>query len=84
MKSWLQDNDILHSRYNEGKSVASERFIRTYIYDFNIKNAYINKLDHIVNEYNNTYHSPIKIKSGCILVYKIMNLRLLSCKNIKI
>ena len=27
------------------------------------KNVYIDKLDHIVNEYNNTYHRPIKIKS---------------------
>ena len=29
-KSWLQDNDIeMYSEYNEGKSVAVERFIRT-------------------------------------------------------
>ena len=27
------------------------------------KNVYINKLDDIVNEYNNTYHRPIKMKS---------------------
>ena len=27
------------------------------------KNVYIDKLDHIVNEYNNTYHRAIKIKS---------------------
>ena len=26
------------------------------------KNAYINKLDDIVNEYNNTYHRKIKTK----------------------
>ena len=26
------------------------------------KNAYIDKLDDIVNKYNNTYHSTIKIK----------------------
>ena len=26
------------------------------------KNVYINKLDDIVNEYNNTYHSTIKMK----------------------
>ena len=25
------------------------------------KNAYINKLDHIVNKYNNMYHSTIKM-----------------------
>ena len=27
------------------------------------KNTYINKLNDIVNEYNNTYHSTIRIKS---------------------
>ena len=26
------------------------------------KNVYINKLDHIVNKYNNTYQSTIKMK----------------------
>ena len=26
------------------------------------KNVYINKLDNIVNKYNNTYHSTIKTK----------------------
>ena len=26
------------------------------------KNVYINELDHIVNKYNNTYHSTIKMK----------------------
>ena len=26
------------------------------------KNLYIEKLDHIVNKYNNTYHSTIKMK----------------------
>ena len=26
------------------------------------KNVYIDKLDHIVNEYNNTYHRTIKMK----------------------
>ena len=30
MKSWLQDNDIeIYSSHNEGKSVVTERFIRT-------------------------------------------------------
>ena len=29
-KKWLQDNDIvMYSTYNEGKSVVAERFIRT-------------------------------------------------------
>ena len=52
----------------EGKSVAAERFIRTlktkiYKYMTSIsKNVYIDKLDDIVNEYNNTYHRTIKMK----------------------
>ena len=54
---------------NEGKSVASERFIRnlkTKIYKYMTsisKNVYIDKLDNIVNKYKNTYHSTIKKKS---------------------
>ena len=29
---------------------------------FNVKSVYIDKLDDIVNKYNNTYHRTIKIK----------------------
>ena len=68
-KKWLQDNEIvMYSTNNEGKSVVAERFIRTlknkiYKYMTSIsKNVYIDKLDDIVNEYNNTYHTTIKIK----------------------
>ena len=68
-KKWLQDNDIvMYSTNNEGKSVVAERFIRTlkskiYKYMTSIsKNVYINKLDDIVDEYNNTYHTTIKMK----------------------
>ena len=68
-KKWLKDNDIeMYSIHNEGKSVVAERFIRTlktkiYKYMTSIsKNVYINKLDDIVNEYNNTYHRRIKMK----------------------
>ena len=68
-KKWLRDNDIvMYSTHNEGKSVVSERFIRTlkskiYKYMTSIsKNVYINKLDDIVDEYNNTYHTKIKMK----------------------
>ena len=32
------------------------------MYDFNIKNVYINKLNDTVNKYKNTYHSKIKMK----------------------
>ena len=58
----------MYSIHNEGKSVVAERFIRTLktkIYKYmtsKSKNVYINKLDDIVNAYNNTYHRTIKIK----------------------
>ena len=58
----------MYSTHNEGKSVVAEIFIRIlknkiYKYLTSIsKNVYIDKLDDIVNEYNNTYHSTIKIK----------------------
>ena len=58
----------MYSTHNEGKSVVAERFIRTLknkIYKHMIavsKNMYIDKLDDIVNEYNNTYHRTIKMK----------------------
>ena len=59
----------MFSTHNERKSVVAERFIRTlkskiYKYMTSIsKNMYIDKLDDIVNEYNNTYHRKIKMKS---------------------
>ena len=58
----------MYSINNEGKSIIVERFIRTlktkiYIYMTSIsKNVYIDKLDDIVKEYNNTYHISIKMK----------------------
>ena len=68
-KKWLSDNDIImYSTYNEGKSVAAERFIRTlknklYKHMTGIgKNVYYDVLDDIVNEHNNTKHSTIKMK----------------------
>ena len=54
--------------HNEGKSAVAKRFIKTLknkIYKYMIlisKNVYIDKLDDIVNKYNNTYHSTIKMK----------------------
>ena len=68
-KKWLKDNDIeMYSINNEGKYVVAERFIRrlkTKIYKYMIlvsKNVYIDKLDDIVSEYNNTCHRTIKMK----------------------
>ena len=68
-KKWLQGNDIIiYSTHNEGKSVVAERFIRAlknkiYKYMTSIsKNVYIEKLNAIVNEYNDTYHTTNKMK----------------------
>ena len=58
----------MYSIRNDRKSVVAERFIRTLktnIYKYMIsisKNVYIDKLDDIVNECNNTYHRTIKMK----------------------
>ena len=69
MKSWLEKNDMeMHSMHNEGKSLLTERFIRTlknkiYKYMTSVsKNVYIDKLDDKVSKYNNTYHSAIKMR----------------------
>ena len=55
--------------HNEGKSVAAERFIKTlktkvykYMASFSKKTC-IDKLDDIVNEYNNTYQRTINVES---------------------
>ena len=68
-KKWLSDNDIImYSTYNEGKSVVAERFVRTlksklYKHMTAIgKNVYYDVSDDVVNKYNNTKHSTIKMK----------------------
>ena len=70
VKSWLKDNEIeIYSIHNKRKPVVAERFIRTLetkIYKCMTsisKNVYIDKLDDIVREYNNTYHRTIKMKT---------------------
>ena len=68
-KKWLSDNDIImYSTFNEGKSVVAERFFRTLknkLYKNTTasgKNVYYGVLDDVVNEYNNTKHNSIKMK----------------------
>ena len=68
-EKWLSDNDInMYPTYNEGKSVVAERFIRTLknkLYKHMTatgKNVYYDVLDDVVNKYNNTKHSTIKMK----------------------
>ena len=58
----------MYSTYNKGKSVVAERFIRTLknkLYKHMTaasKNIYYDVLDDVVNKYNNTKHSTIKMK----------------------
>ena len=58
----------MYSTHNEGKSVVTERFIRTLknkIYKHITaisKNVYFDVLNDIVDEYNNTYYKTIKMK----------------------
>ena len=84
----------MYSTNNKGKSVVTERYIRTlkskiYKYMTSIsKNVYIDKLDDIIKDYNNTYHASIKMKPVDVkdniyililkekLMIKIVNLKL--------
>ena len=90
-KKLLQDNNTeMYSTHNEGKSVVAERPIRIlrnklYKHTTSIsENVYIDKLDDIVNEYNNSYQRTIKMKSIDVkddtsvkkLMIKILNFKL--------
>ena len=84
----------MYSIHNEGKSVVAKRFIRTlkskiYKHMTSVsKNVYVDKLDYIVDEYNNTYHRTMKMKPVDVkhniyllilkekLMIKILNLKL--------
>ena len=68
MKLWQQDNDMeMHSAHIEGQSFLAKRIVTTLkkkIYKYMnsiLRNLYIHKLDYIFNEYNNTYHTTIKM-----------------------
>ena len=68
MKSWLKNVIELYSIHNERNSAVAEGSIRTLknkIYKYMTsmsENVYIDKLDDIVNKYNNRYHRTIKMK----------------------
>ena len=67
MQKLLDDNDVLiiSSADNEGKSIVAERFIRTLkanIYKemtANNSDCYLDYLNKLVDEYNNSYHCCI-------------------------
>ena len=81
-KDFLKMNNIeMYSRYNGGKSVVAERFIRTLknkIFkhmEAISENVYFDVLDDIANKYNNRVHKTIKMKpidvtSGSYAEYK--------------
>ena len=83
MKSWFPDNKMKnYSTSNERKSVLAERFIRTLkneLYKHMTavsKNVYINKLDNIVNKYDNTYYTtltmnPIDVKPSSYIDFHV-------------
>ena len=91
----MQDNGVkIYSTHNEGRSVVTEKFIRTlknkickYMNSIS-KYVYIDKSIDICNKYNNTYHRTIKMKPTHVksntLVYfevesnKILNLKLVN------
>ena len=84
-KKWLSDNDIImYSTFNEGKSVVAERFIRTLKNKLckhmtaTGKNVYFDVLDDVVNEYNNAKHNTMKMKlkmlKMIIIEYILMNI----------
>ena len=67
MQTWLDNNDILmYSTHNEGKSVIAEKFIKTLkanIYKkmtANDSQSYLTYLNKLVDQYNNTNHHSIK------------------------
>ena len=66
MSEWLENNDIfIFLTYNEGKSVITERFVKTLkakIYKKTTANdskTYLSYLNKMIDQYNNTYHHSI-------------------------
>ena len=66
MKSWLEKyNAEINLIHNDEKSVSFIRTLKNKSYKYMTsvsKCVYIDKLDDIVNKYNNTYHMTIKMK----------------------
>ena len=87
MKSWLRDNNIeMYSTHNEGKSVVAERLIKTLknkIYKPMTsipKIVYIDKLDEIVNKYNNTYRNTMLKTIRILILIKLVTKNILNLK----
>ena len=52
----------MYSPHNERKCIIAERFITSIS-----KNIFVDKLDDIVNKYNNTNHNTIKMKPADVM-----------------
>ena len=78
----------MYSTYNDGKSVVTERFIRTLknkIFKYMTavsKNVFFDVLDNIVDNYNTTFHRTIKMKN-LILMLNIMLILMQKIRNFK-
>ena len=93
-EKFLKINNIeMCSTYNEGKSVAVERFIRTLkSKSFKhvcvvSKNVYFDVLDDIADKYNNTVHRSIKMETidvTPILMLNKMNILMKKILNSKL
>ena len=81
----------MFSRHNGGKPFVAERFIRILKNKFFkhmtsiSKNMYIHKLEYVVNKYNNTYHSkikmtPVDVKSSMLISIKRITKKILNLK----
>ena len=68
MQKLLDDNILMYSTHNEGKSVVAERFLRTLKGKAHKKlelinsKSYLGCLNKLVDKYNNAYHHSIGTK----------------------
>ena len=69
MDKWLKDNHIMrYTTFNEGKAVVVERFNRTIktrmwkYFSANNTYKYVDVLDELIRQYNNSRHTSIKMK----------------------
>ena len=75
MQEWLENNNtLMYSTHNEGKSVIVERFIKILKANIftkmiaNDKNSDLSYLNKMLDQYNNTYHHSIGKKKLLMLI----------------
>ena len=68
MQEWLDNNILIYSIHNEGKSVNAKRFIKTLKGRISKKitpndsKSYLRYLNKLEDQYNNNYHHSIRKK----------------------